>query len=400
MKRLLWLLIVGAAFVQGAFASKDYYAEGVPAGGTAQEIGSRYVNLATGDFYVCTSTTYANKATTCNWTKINSAGGGTWGSITGTLSSQTDLQTALNLLSPIASPTFTGVPAMPTAAVSTSTTQGATTAFVMNQLAAPGTIGGTTPGAIHGTTIDATGGITAIADGVHAQQNALGGNTTAATDITNTAAWEGPSVASFTNYKMQLPSTGPTLNQFLAFGTPSGTNVPVNFVSSWTILNVAAPASDTITCPNNTATSFATTVYTIPANTLIAGKIYRVTLGFTFLSSGSPPTMGLNLLIGGTTVYTTLPTTPTASVGSRPISLEFLIQGTAAASASAGVLTHPLPGFTISAGPTVTPFTVSTVTQPVNLATNGTLAINPQLFCSVNTAGNSVTLQQILVESN
>lgn len=36
------------------------------------------------------------------------AGGGTWGSITGTLSSQTDLQSALNLKAPLASPTFTG----------------------------------------------------------------------------------------------------------------------------------------------------------------------------------------------------------------------------------------------------------------------------------------------------
>jgi len=36
-------------------------------------------------------------------------GGGTWGSITGTLSAQTDLQDELNLKAPKASPTFTGV---------------------------------------------------------------------------------------------------------------------------------------------------------------------------------------------------------------------------------------------------------------------------------------------------
>lgn len=59
--------------------------------------------------------------------------GATWGSITGTLSSQTDLQTALNLFAPIASPTFTGVPAAPTAAVDTNTTQLATTAYVVGQ---------------------------------------------------------------------------------------------------------------------------------------------------------------------------------------------------------------------------------------------------------------------------
>ena len=56
--------------------------------------------------------------------------GGAWGSITGTLSAQTDLQTALDLKAPLASPTLTGVPAAPTAAGGTSTTQIATTAFV------------------------------------------------------------------------------------------------------------------------------------------------------------------------------------------------------------------------------------------------------------------------------
>mgnify|MGYP000452782853 CR=1 FL=1 len=60
-------------------------------------------------------------------------GGGTWGSITGTLSSQTDLNTALSLRATIASPTFTGTPAAPTAAADTNTTQIATTAFVIAQ---------------------------------------------------------------------------------------------------------------------------------------------------------------------------------------------------------------------------------------------------------------------------
>lgn len=41
-------------------------------------------------------------------------GGATWGSITGTLSAQTDLQTALDLKAPLASPTFTGTVTIPT----------------------------------------------------------------------------------------------------------------------------------------------------------------------------------------------------------------------------------------------------------------------------------------------
>ena len=56
--------------------------------------------------------------------------GGTWGSITGTLSNQTDLNTALGLKAPLASPALTGTPTAPTAAQGTNTTQIATTAFV------------------------------------------------------------------------------------------------------------------------------------------------------------------------------------------------------------------------------------------------------------------------------
>lgn len=66
---------------------------------------------------------------------VGGGGSATWGSITGTLSSQTDLQTALNLKAPLASPALTGTPTAPTAATTTNTTQLATTAFVQQELA-------------------------------------------------------------------------------------------------------------------------------------------------------------------------------------------------------------------------------------------------------------------------
>jgi hypothetical protein len=53
-----------------------------------------------------------------------------WGTITGTLSAQTDLNTALGLKAPLASPALTGTPTVPTAAPGTNTTQAASTAFV------------------------------------------------------------------------------------------------------------------------------------------------------------------------------------------------------------------------------------------------------------------------------
>lgn len=55
-----------------------------------------------------------------------------WGDIGGTLSDQTDLNTALGLKAPLASPTFTGVPSAPTAATRTNTSQIANTAFVQD----------------------------------------------------------------------------------------------------------------------------------------------------------------------------------------------------------------------------------------------------------------------------
>lgn len=64
------------------------------------------------------------------------AGTATWGSISGTLSAQTDLAAALALKAPLASPALTGTPTVPTAAPGTNTTQAASTAFVAAALAA------------------------------------------------------------------------------------------------------------------------------------------------------------------------------------------------------------------------------------------------------------------------
>ena len=81
------------------------------------------------------------KTATDTWILHNgaAAAGGTWGSITGTLADQTDLNTALGLKAPLASPTFTGTPAAPTAAAETDTTQIATTAFVGDRLSSTAT---------------------------------------------------------------------------------------------------------------------------------------------------------------------------------------------------------------------------------------------------------------------
>lgn len=71
-------------------------------------------------------------------------GSSSWGGITGTLSSQTDLQSALDLKANLASPTLTGTPNAPTQASNDNTTKIATTAYadakVQNSLSASTTI--------------------------------------------------------------------------------------------------------------------------------------------------------------------------------------------------------------------------------------------------------------------
>ena len=91
---------------------------GVPTGGTAGQVLKKL-----------SSTNYD----TAWQTDLNS---GVWGSITGDITAQTDLQTSLGLKADLASPALTGVPTAPTASTLTSTTQLATTAFVQQELAA------------------------------------------------------------------------------------------------------------------------------------------------------------------------------------------------------------------------------------------------------------------------
>jgi hypothetical protein len=79
------------------------------------------------------------------------------------------IQTQLNAKATLASPTFTGTPAAPTAAVDTSTTQVATTAFVLGQASASGD---GTP-AMDGTAARGTSAHFARADHVHPTDTSL-----------------------------------------------------------------------------------------------------------------------------------------------------------------------------------------------------------------------------------
>jgi hypothetical protein len=92
------------------------------------------------------------------------------------------------LQAPLASPTFTGAPAAPTAAVDTNTTQLATTAFVLAQA------GAATPLVDAATAVVGTSTRFARADHVHPQRNIASGTATASTsgtaiDFTSIPSW-------------------------------------------------------------------------------------------------------------------------------------------------------------------------------------------------------------------
>lgn len=149
----------------------------------------------------------------------------------------------------------------------------------------------------------------------------------------------------------------------------------------------------------NSGTQTFATGYTIPANLLASGVTLRLTLGLTITSSAaSVPNTNYALTIGGTTVYSQTAGAAAASLSAMGFGLVFLITGTAAPGASVAVDTaflgtHPWP----NAASTFAKSGNNTA-QPVNLATNGTLAIAVTYQTSSSQAGNSSALRQMIVE--
>jgi len=102
--------------VSAQFIPKDNFhattAPGVSHDASAgYSIGSTWIDTVTDSVYHCTDATVG----AANWVDVTGggSGGGTWGSITGTLGDQTDLSSALALKAPAASPTFTGTVTAP-----------------------------------------------------------------------------------------------------------------------------------------------------------------------------------------------------------------------------------------------------------------------------------------------
>jgi hypothetical protein len=200
--------VVGNGYLKSATASTTYAPlaspalSGVPTAPTAT-LGTNTTQIATTAFVLA-----------------NASSGASWGSITGTLSSQTDLQNALNAKAPLASPSLTGTPLSTTAAADTNTTQIATTAFVIGQASS------TTP-ANNGTAAVGTSAKYARADHVH-------GTDTTRAALDSPTFTGTPSLPTGTTAVTQTAGNNTTAVATTAFVTAA---IPTNNVKAWVNFN-------------------------------------------------------------------------------------------------------------------------------------------------------------------
>jgi hypothetical protein len=153
-----------------------------------------------------------------------------------------------------------------------------------------------------------------------------------------------------------------------------------------------------VTRPNETKSNSTTadqdytSVFTIPANYLIAQKVLWLTCDFTFTSDSSASSQSFYIKLGATKVFTMGTNTP-GSNQTRGYNCSFFIFGTAAAGASVAVdITPSSAGFLGSPNSTANNQTASQ-----NLATNGALNIVPGMAFGTGSNGESLTLRNVIV---
>lgn len=244
-----------------------------------------------------------------------------------------------------------------------------------------------------------------VYDGTNMQMQSTFGNavslpaTVVQTNQTNTYSTGAQDMGSATSHK--IPTSGgaaPVASGLCAIDSTRGTekcydDLLGTSTARVTIASAQVSSSDTLSCTtiNTTPTLFATT-YTIPASTLIANKVLHAYFAVTVVGSGSI-TMRFKAKLGTVAIFDSGAVTPAAAT--RLSGGIFQIQGTAAAGASVNVDTAE-----VGVGANMGPFGsgTDTLTQPVAIATNASQVLGLELTCSANTAGNSVTLRQLVVE--
>lgn len=158
-------------------------------------------------------------------------------------------------------------------------------------------------------------------------------------------------------------------------------------------------SSDTITASlaGTTETNFSTNC-SIPANFFRANKAIRVVAMFSITTSGSAPTITLRLKLGSAVLYSSAAgCCDTPSLTNRGMGGEWYLQGTGAPGASVGIETGHV-GTYATAPSSFGTLLGNGTAQPVNVATNTAQTLQISVQYSSNTAGNSITLLQLVIE--
>jgi hypothetical protein len=225
-------------------------------------------------------------------------------------------------------------------------------------------------------------------------------DTTLSRSAAGTLAVEGVDVLTTSNTKTV---TNKTLDQPILTGTPNaeaemGYDSTLKAINSYTnamegqYVRVIARGVGTQSFINDTASDQDfTSLVTLPADVIYTNKCYRVTLMFEYTTGTSSVTLIQYLKLGSTKVATTNTANLPDGVSGRTFTIIYNIWGRAASGAAAAVSTS-------NVGDKGTPASINTTNQPVNLATNGTLAITPGLTFSGTGSTETIELQAWLVE--
>jgi hypothetical protein len=218
-----------------------------------------------------------------------------WGAITGTLSTQTDLQNALDLKANLASPTFTGTPSLPTGTTAVTQTAGnnttavATTAFVQQEVPAAST---TAAGKVElATFLEATRYTSSTL--ATTPKSLLG-------LIASTSGALRPRGSAFTAANS---GTGASVTNYYGASVINGPNPSVNgYAGVWFDGGGQWCSNNVYTTPDwSKVSGFSVTVYR-PNITFSSGNTIRITLGKA-ASGGTLSTRGIGVDIAAANTY-------------------------------------------------------------------------------------------------
>ena len=159
-----------------------------------------------------------------------------------------------------------------------------------------------------------------------------------------------------------------------------------------TVPKVVACGVGTETLTNSTTSDQDfTSFYTLPANTLFTNKCYRITVCCEIVTGTSSATINPYLKLGSTKVARAKTLADWTTTVTESVTWEFFVWGRAAAGAAAATTSGFTTRFISTGDPNV-------INQPVNLATNGSLAISLGVTYSATGSTETIELQAWLVE--